>query len=184
MFHISCRYKNVVAATMLEIDEISMVPNEAVTVIDDVCRRAKSAKEHDDGMFGGMPLLVGGDLRQLCPVLTEGQTERDSHIRYSELMSIAVKKTLKTNMRADPEEQEFATLLEEIGEGRQESHPDLPEGSFLVPTEWVIESCRLDDLIEFVFGTEYSIEGADCAILTHLNKNCKVINNRVTCVSV
>jgi hypothetical protein len=183
MSRIFCRYKNVVAASMLLVDEISMVPDEAVTVMDETCRRAKNAREHDDGMFGGLPTMIGGDLRQLCPVLTEGQTERDSHIRYSKVMSIATKMTLKTNMRADPEEQEFAKLLEELGEGRQECHPDLPEGSFMVPSEWVIESCELDKLILWCFGTEYSTEGADCAILTHLNKNCTLINDKVARVS-
>jgi hypothetical protein len=179
-----CRYSNLKSAKMLLVDECSMIPKSALTIMDTLCRRVQNANEHDDGMFGGLPVLVGGDLRQLCPVLSNGETERDSHIRYSELMAIAHKMTLTKNMRADPTEQEFAALLAEIGEGRQESHPDLPPMSFMVPTEWVIESGQLDDLINWCFGTDYSKEGEDCAILTHLNKNCTLINNAVICVSV
>lgn len=87
--------------------------------------------------------------------------------------------TLEQNMRTDADELDFANLLKKIGEGRQPTHPDLPENSFVVPKSWVLQSQKVEDLIQWTFGDDPSTAGENCAILTHLNKTCKEINNTV-----
>lgn len=56
---------------MLVIDEISMVRSDLLDAIDSVLRRYK----HRDRAFGGVQLLMIGDLQQLTPVVTPADEE-------------------------------------------------------------------------------------------------------------
>lgn len=56
---------------MLVIDEISMVRSDLLDAIDAVLRRYR----HHDRPFGGVQLLMIGDLQQLTPVVTPADEE-------------------------------------------------------------------------------------------------------------
>jgi len=161
-----------------------MAPVHAYNIANRLMRRIRGATEFDDPEFGGVPVLFGGDLRQLAPICGTGELETDVHFSHSELLKKCIKLSLEQNMRTDADELEFANLLKRIGEGKQPSHEDLPENSFLVPKEWVLESQQVSKLITWTFGDDASKSGEDCAILTHLNKTCKEINTEVFCLHV
>jgi PIF1-like helicase len=164
---------------LLIIDECSMAPVHAYNVADKVFRRIRNAMQFDDPKFGGLTVLLGGDFRQLAPLPGEKELLRDVALIFSDLLQMAEKLALINNMRTDPTELNFARLLKEIGEGRQECNPALPPMSFMVPKEWVIESGVMKDLLDWCFEKQYSVNGADCAILTHTNQNCTMINHQV-----
>jgi PIF1-like helicase len=170
------RFQQAKDAHCFVLDECSLSPVHAYVGASELCKRAKKNAKFE---FGGTTTLAGGDFRQLCPVPGQGELVRDNHIRYWDLLSMFTKLPLTINMRTNPDEVQFAELLNQIGEGRQECHPSLPDKSFMVPRHWVIESGELQELIDWCFGKDLSEITADCAILTHMNKDCMEINHKV-----
>lgn len=164
---------------LLIIDEVGMLPSHALRVLRQLLAELKNMTEHDDPEFAGLTILMGGDLRQLSPICGEGELESDIHFRFSDVLKQCHVMSLEQNMRAAGAEQNFTVLLKQVGEGRQPSHPALPPNSMIVPDEWVIESGKTEDLINWCFGDDPSTEGEDCTILTHLNQDCREINNKV-----
>ncbi|XP_059486735.1 uncharacterized protein LOC132203177 isoform X2 [Neocloeon triangulifer] len=172
-------YKALKDADLLIIDEVSMGPVHAYNIANKLVRRAKNCKEFDDPEFGGVPVLFGGDFRQLAPICGDNETEREIHFRYSRLFEKCTVISLEKNMRANPQELEFAKLLRSIGEGTAPTHPSLPPNSFIVPREWVIESSKLEDLLQWTFGEDPATSGKEACVLTHLNDNCRLVNSMV-----
>ncbi|KAL0741822.1 hypothetical protein Bca4012_083335 [Brassica carinata] len=76
--------------------------------------------------FGGKTVLLGGDFRQILPVITQGSRADTvlASISHSYLWNCCHKFSLKTNMRVNPEEKEFSAWLLKVGEG----HPQLDSG--------------------------------------------------------
>lgn len=165
------------------VDEISMCPTHALNVMDQVLRRIRGAVEFDDPAFGGMTMSLGGDFRQLPPVPGENETVKNVSPIFSGYVENAEKLPLTKNMRTDVSELALSHTLKDVGEGRQQQHPELPPNSFMVPKEWVIESGDLNDLLKWVFEGQYSERGATCAVLTHTNLNCRKINHQVSCAT-
>ncbi|MDE5791597.1 MAG: AAA family ATPase [Muribaculaceae bacterium] len=104
---------------LLVIDEISMVRPDTLDAIDDVLRRYRNPALP----FGGVQLLLIGDLRQLAPVLRENEREMLSPYYKSEYFfeSLALKESgfvtieLSTVYRqSDPE---FINILNAVRDG-------------------------------------------------------------------
>jgi hypothetical protein len=105
---------------LLVIDEISMVRSDLLDAIDDVLRRYR----HTDKPFGGVQLLMIGDLHQLAPVVKDDEWNmlREYYQSAYFFSSNALRKTdftsieLKHIYRQDDET--FIQLLGEIRENR------------------------------------------------------------------
>ncbi|XP_018460165.2 uncharacterized protein LOC108831095 [Raphanus sativus] len=87
---------------------------------DIVSRKDATAKELT---FGGKTVLLGGDFRQILPVIPCGNRADTvlASISHSYIWHSCHKFSLKTNMRLNQEEKEFSDWLLQVGEGRVES---------------------------------------------------------------
>ncbi|MDD3860676.1 MAG: HRDC domain-containing protein [Bacteroidales bacterium] len=103
---------------LLIIDEISMVRADLLDAIDDVLRRYR----HTDKPFGGVQLLMIGDLHQLAPVVKEDEWNllREHYQTAYFFSSLALQKTDFTTIELKhiyrQEDETFITLLGEIRE--------------------------------------------------------------------
>lgn len=112
--------KIIASSDLLIIDEISMVRADLLDAIDAVLRRFR---EHGDP-FGGMQLLMIGDLAQLTPVVTP-EDERMLKPYYDTPYFFGSKAlqqidyvTIQLNHVYRQQDESFITLLNEIREGR------------------------------------------------------------------
>jgi hypothetical protein len=87
---------------MFLIDEASMVPLHALHAIDRMLRDITNV----DVPFGGKIFVLGGDFRQVLPVVPRGSRTKiiENCIKSSPLWQLFQKYQLKTNMRALQEE--------------------------------------------------------------------------------
>ncbi|XP_013594942.1 PREDICTED: uncharacterized protein LOC106303144 [Brassica oleracea var. oleracea] len=76
-----------------------------------------------DQTFGGKTVLLGGDFRQILPVIPQGSRADTvlASISHSYLWNICHKFALKVNMQVNQDEKEFSEWLLKVGEGRLES---------------------------------------------------------------
>lgn len=107
---------------MLVIDEISMVRADVLDAIDTVLRRYKYRK---DQPFGGVQLVMIGDLFQLSPVVTKGEDE-DAMKKYYEgpyfFQAKVMKELQPIYVELDhvfrQQDQTFVNLLNEVRENQ------------------------------------------------------------------
>ena len=107
---------------MLVIDEISMVRADVLDAIDQVLRRYKYRK---DQPFGGVQLVMIGDLFQLSPVVTKGEDE-DAMNKYYEgpyfFQAKVMKELQPIYVELDhvfrQQDQTFVDLLNEVRENQ------------------------------------------------------------------
>ncbi|XP_035212622.1 ATP-dependent DNA helicase PIF4-like [Stegodyphus dumicola] len=87
-------------------DECTMTPHYALEAVDRLLRDLTGL----DVPFGGKTLVLGGDWRQTLPVVAHGNRTSaiESCLRNSFLWPHFKQCTLSTNMRLNPEEQEFS----------------------------------------------------------------------------
>lgn len=103
---------------LLVIDEISMVRADLLDAVDDVLRRYR----HTDKPFGGVQLLMIGDLHQLAPVVKDDEWNllREHYQSAYFFSSIALQKTDFTTIELKhiyrQEDETFINLLGEIRE--------------------------------------------------------------------
>lgn len=73
--------------------------------------------------FCGKTILLGGDFRQILPVIPQGSRADTvlASISHSYLWDSCLKFTLKINMRVNQDEKEFLEWLLKVGEGQSES---------------------------------------------------------------
>lgn len=95
--------------------------------------------------FGGKSLIISGDFRQCLPIKEFGTRSEviDLLIKNSPLWKFFETINLTINMRADPNEREFARQLIEIGDGISGG-----DGYITVPDHCISNG----DLIEEIFG--------------------------------
>ncbi|XP_013668768.2 uncharacterized protein LOC106373087 [Brassica napus] len=76
-----------------------------------------------DQTFSGKTVLLGGDFRQILPVIPQGSRADIvlASISHSYLWDSFHKFSLKTNMRVNQDEKEFSEWLLKVGEGHPES---------------------------------------------------------------
>ena len=107
---------------MLVIDEISMVRADVLDAIDTVLRRYKYRK---DQPFGGMQLVMIGDLFQLSPVVTKGEDEETMKKYYEGpyfFQAKVMKELQPIYVELDhvfrQQDQTFVSLLNEVRENQ------------------------------------------------------------------
>ena len=164
--------------TMFVIDEASMVPGHALRAIDVMLRDITGLS---DVPFGGKIFLLGGDFRQVLPVVPKQPKTViiENCINRSPLWPLFKVTKLTKNMRADDDQQEFARWLLKLGDGTLHcdgvSMPDLIQ----IPPQCHIAE---HDIVDQVFSDDVMsdpIALANTVILTPKNDTALNLNNEV-----
>ncbi|GBO46218.1 hypothetical protein AVEN_94312-1, partial [Araneus ventricosus] len=153
-------------------DEAPMTHVHAFLAVD---RLLKDLTKCDEP-FGGKIILLGGDFRQVLPVILRGSRSLtvSSCIKKHRLWSDFFVMKLTENMRAFDSEKEFASWLLHVGEGENGEKIQLPP--FCYP-EIQDPVQQLFSDIDFKTVTPELLKGR--AILTVTNDLSMQINNRV-----
>ncbi|KAJ0614373.1 putative DNA helicase [Helianthus annuus] len=136
--------------------------------------------------FGGKIMVMGGDFRQVLPVIKRGTRAQivDSSLRMSPLWSLTKKMRLTINMRAinDPW---YSDFLLRVGDGTEESI----EGSFIrIPDDMTIPCAvrenSIKELINAIFPLiQNNVDSSDYiisrAILSTRNESVDEINDQM-----
>ncbi|KAL0693661.1 hypothetical protein Bca4012_060841 [Brassica carinata] len=187
------RLRSLIEKTDLIIwDEAPMTHKHAFEALDKSLKDIMSKKNPPakDHTFGGKTVLLGGDFRQILPVIPRGSRADTvlASISHSYLWDSCHKFSLKTNMRVNRDDKDFSEWLLKVGEGRTESVQEdedngNPEQMIIVENSLVQDSS--DDPLEQVVDTAYGDVNkmnvshssyTDKAILTPRNETVDDIN--------
>ncbi|KAH9392025.1 hypothetical protein TYRP_022296 [Tyrophagus putrescentiae] len=145
------KHQEAKANTLREIDliiwdEISMAPKWALSALDSLLRDLTGVNMP----FGGKTIVVGGDFRQVLPVIRKGSRRQifESCMKKHDQWSSFQKLRLTENLRCL--DAPFREYLLEIGDGKvgRELNPEFPAGSKIFSAtlrshEQMIKSCIL-----------------------------------------
>lgn len=97
-------------------------------------RTLQDIRNCDNQPFGGIPIVFGGDFRQILPVIIKGSRSEivASCLRKSPIWNYVTVLTLKQNMRlqVSSEDTAYAQFLQEVGNGMHTT----PDGQITLPT--------------------------------------------------
>jgi len=155
-------------------DEAPMAPRQALDAIHDLLRDIMQ----NGSPFGGKTIVLGGDFRQILPVVERGSREEQvkACLKNSALWPLFNQYRLQTNMRVQGDAAEWKQYLLDIGDGKlpTDQYGDLPVPDHL--------QCN-DSFIDQFFGTFFSdtLGNAltEVAILTPKNSDALRINNEI-----
>jgi len=157
-----------------------------------------------DILFGGKVVVMGGDFRQLLPMVPRGIRGQivDASLKRSAILWHSVKvRHLHENMRVQrllaqggatvvidaQQQQAWAEYLQHIGEGTEQVFPEVGEEAILIPEDMCFQGDTIDSLVNEVYGdlgrftdskprNDYIIQRA---ILTPLNEDVNIINTAI-----
>ncbi len=148
-----------------------------------------------DKPFSGIIFIMGGDFRQILPVVIRGTRGQiiDACIKSSDLWKYVNVMRLTVNMRIqqqqDYEQQEFVNYLLQIGEGKKELlNSDIGEDIVKLQDDMILDNDKLESLISKVFynldnnynnNENYINYIKDRAILTIRNEDVDDINEQI-----
>ncbi|KAK7300142.1 hypothetical protein RJT34_10977 [Clitoria ternatea] len=171
----SVRAKLLEKATLIIWDEAPMMNKFCFEALDKTLRDVlRFSASYDPNLpFGGKVVVLGGDFRQILPVIPKGSRQDicQATINSSYLWSFCKVLTLSENMRltqcstphVSSEIKKFSAWLLQIGDGligdssEGESEVEIPQDILISPS-----NSALDDLISFVYpsiDTQMSSEG-------------------------
>ncbi|XP_071694291.1 uncharacterized protein [Rutidosis leptorrhynchoides] len=183
-------------------DEAPMTQRFAFEALDKMLKDILGAKNEANRskLFGGVPILLGGDFRQILPVIPKGKRQEivQACINRSELWQSCQLHTLSRIMRVneftadgqvDPRKQQFNKWVLDIGDGKvqavckdREEEPTWIE----IPDEFIVKSDKppIDAIIDTIFpdflerhkNEDYLSERA---ILTPRNDDADQINKHM-----
>ena len=151
-------------------DEAPMAPKTALETVDSLLQ---DIMQNDDKPFGGKVMVLGGDFRQMLPVVEKGSRGDivGNCLKKSLLWQCFGHFKLQINMRLTDNDLEFRQWLLELGNGQCKKDISVPPDLQVDDTE---------DLVEAVFGNaltaESDIDLADCAILSPKNAEALKLN--------
>ena len=129
--------------------------------------------------FGGKTVLLGGDFRQILPVIPQGTRQETVNVALnrSHLWNNCEIFLLTQNMRVEPEEKAFADWILEVGDGRAAGEQDIMAGCetpedqiFIDPTVLLpITSTPLETLCSSAFP-DFANDYKDLNKLRHYKK--------------
>ena len=173
------RARDLASTTVFIWDEASMVPGLALKAVDRLLRDITRV----DAPFGGKFMFLGGDFRQVLPVIPKASREHivNSSLKNSLLWRHFQQFHLVTNMRAtrDVHYRAFAEWLLRIGDGREPSNEN---DQITLPPEVHLPSNTLQEMVDATFpqgpnGDPQYMAKRCC--LTPKNINSHVINDLV-----
>ncbi len=154
-----------------------------------------------DMLFGGKVIAMGGDFRQILPVVPWGMRGQivDASLKRSAVLWHRVKvRQLHENMHVQrllaqgganattdaQQQQAWPDYLQRIGEGTEQVFPEVGEEAILIPEDMCCQGDTIDSLVDEVYGdlgcftdsqsrNEHIIQRA---ILTPLNEDIDNIN--------
>ena len=152
-------------------------------------------------LFGGKVVVLGGDFRQILPVVIRGLRGDiiDACLKRSPIwqgitvlhleINMRVQRLLQQGLPAD-RAQHFASYLQQLGEGKIQVHPEIGEDMIRVPSGMLCPTENVDDLITLMYGdlnaitdpTERTKFIVNRAILTPKNVDVDQINSRVSSI--
>jgi ATP-dependent DNA helicase PIF1 len=145
---------NLILNTKLLIwDEAPMAHKYAFEAVDRTIRDLGGVEQP----FGGMVVVMGGDFRQILPVVVRGTRSHivDACIKSSSLWKEVQTMALTTNMRIqqqdDEEQKTFVDYLLKIGQGEEQTYDDIGEDVVKLDDSMVLEDATLESLISTIF---------------------------------
>jgi len=122
-----------------------------------------------DILFGGKVVVMGGDFRQLLPVVPRGTRGQivDASLKRSAIVWHSVKvRHLHENMRVQrllaqggaivavdaQQQQAWVDYLQRIGEGTEQVFPEVGEEAILIPENMCCQGDTIDSLVDEVYG--------------------------------
>ena len=159
---------------MFVIDEASMIPLHALHAIDRLLREITRV----DVPFGGKIFLLGGDFRQVLPVIPHGSRTAivENCLKRSPLWSHFKVFKLIENMRAHKDQKEFTEWVLKLGNGELKSsvaEDDDAEYSVEIPHSCVVTN----DIVNIVFNGTFG--ATSTVILTPKNDASLILNKQV-----
>ncbi|KAG5550811.1 hypothetical protein RHGRI_015690 [Rhododendron griersonianum] len=164
-------------------DEASMAKKASIEALESLLQDITG----NNTLFGGKVVVLGGDFRQVLPVIPKGTREDciNASLVRSYIWPALTKFRLRENMRArtDPV---FCNYILRIGNGLE---PEDHTGQIRLPTLLALQPAKttpsLDQLIEFVFpgiktGNLDQLSSSNSAILTPKNDMVNEINELIT----
>ncbi|XGW13313.1 hypothetical protein V3C99_000002 [Haemonchus contortus] len=152
-------------------DEISMTPKVALEAVDTLLKDIMQNSEP----FGGKIMIIGGDFRQVLPVVEHGgrQDSVEACVHKSALWSLFTIHHLSVNMRARDAGSDWHERLIEIGNGDCNDADECVQ----MPEEMMCSS----DIVTEVFGAtldpDRTSELYECAILAPKNVHVQRLND-------
>ena len=128
--------------------------------------------------FGGKVVVLGGDFRQVLPVVSRGSraAQVEASIKRSTLWPLFRIFPLRANMRANQDNGDFAAWLLQLGEGLL---PMTPLGEIEVPPQCIMGQSLIDD----VFGERIALNDLDSlhhkVILCATNRSSLALNEEI-----
>ena len=149
-----------------------MIPSHALHAMD----RCLQDITQDSHPFGGKAMLLGGDFRQVLPVVPRAPPAVviDTCLKRSPMWPLFKQHRLTRNMRALPGESEFAAWLLQLGNGTL-NNTTVEPGTVEIPPACVCEG----DLVDEVFSAADSDQLHNRVILSPKNEHCLQVNERV-----
>ena len=142
----SVKAEKLLQTTVFIWDEASMIPVNALKVVDILLRDITRI----DRPFGGKFMFLGGDFRQVLPVVPKAGRERivQESMKNSPLWRHFRTFQLIRNMRAIQDEtyREFSQWLLRIGNGQE---PQDQEGQITLPDHMLVQS--LNEIVQFLY---------------------------------
>jgi hypothetical protein len=187
------------AADLIVWDEAPMMHRHVFEAVD---RSFRDVMSLPDVLFGGKVVVLGGDFRQILPVVprgNRGQIVAASLKRSATIWPRVRVFQLHQNMRVSSlrqagneqqalELEAFAAFLKHVGEGTEQEYPAVGESCIRIPSDMCCggPDASLDNLIEQVYGGLRDLEPEqraqhiiERAILTPLNAQVDAINTRM-----
>ena len=161
---------NLRATDIIIWDEAPIAPRTSLETIDallwDVMQNTKPS--------GGKIMLLGGDFRQILPVVERGTRGQivDACLKHSPLWRYFRNLKLRQNMRVSDEDALFRDWLLEIGDGKLGPIVDVPED--MTARENLAETVSADAWVE-----NTDVDLADMAILTPKNAEALKVNELI-----
>jgi hypothetical protein len=186
-------YKLMKEVKLIIIDEAAMLHWYCLAALD---RTLQDIRGREKVAFGGIPVLLTGDFRQILPVVRRGTrlATMEASIQHSYLWEKIEVMHLTENMRVlrraqEPgqnagELQDYAERLIRIGDGAEQIYEARGPECIALPADIVVKGGTIQDLIQHVFGelperhadTEYLCERA---ILTPKNVTVDKLNREI-----
>ena len=166
--HSKCSYKDnsgtaemIKKAKLMVIDDVTQGDKLLYETID---RSLKETRGNNKPM-GGLTTILSGDWRQCLPVVKRG-TKPDimnRTLKRSKLWKHVQKYNLEVNMRLKnstcPEERAFHEWLLRVGDGKEETFPDLGESMIKIAEKFRSKSTTIKDFCNEIFpGLSEAIE--------------------------
>jgi len=187
------------AADLIVWDEAPMMHKHVFEAVD---RTLRDIMGRPDVLFGGKVVVLGGDFRQILPVVPRGNRgqivaaslKRSNiiwpHVHVFQLHENMRVRSLREagNEQQAQELEEFAAFLKRVGEGTEQEYPALGECAIRIPSDMCCggADASVCDMIQQVYGglphvqpehrAEYII---DRAILTPLNQHVDALNEKM-----